>query len=99
MNHLMGRPGQYIGKLNFKDTRVSSSDAGVNIGVPDGGSIEVFANTTDAKHRFTYIQAISTSGAAIFAEYEYLDGDAILRISPQLSPSQAVQYKAAFEAS
>lgn len=97
-NHLMGRPGQYIGKLNFKDTRISSSDTGVKIGVPDGGSIEVFANTTDARHRFAYIQAISTSGVAMFAEYEYLDGDAILRISPQLSPSQATQYKAAFEA-
>jgi hypothetical protein len=98
VNHLMGRPGQYTGKLNFKDTRILSSDAGVNIGVPDGGSIEVFANMTDAKHRFAYIQAISTSGAAMFAEYEYLDGAAILRISPQLSPGLAAQYKAAFEA-
>lgn len=97
-NHLMGRPGQYIGKVDFKDARISSTDAGVNIVPPDGGSVEMFANTTDAKHRFAYIQAISTSGVAMFAEYEYLDGDAILRISPQLSPSQAAQYKAAFEA-
>ncbi|HVB60725.1 MAG TPA: hypothetical protein VNE61_05970 [Ktedonobacteraceae bacterium] len=98
VNKLLGRPGQYIGKLNFKDTRISSSDQGVDISVPDGGSIEVFANTTDAKNRFTYIQSISKSGVALFAEYEYLDGVAILRISPQLTPAQAVQYEAAFKA-
>jgi hypothetical protein len=98
VNNLLGRPGQYIGKLTFKDTRLSSSDQGVTISVPDGGSIEVFANITDAKNRFTYIQSISKSGVALFAEYEYLDGVAILRLSPQLTPAQAVQYEAAFKA-
>lgn len=98
VNKLLGRPGQYIGKLNFKDTRLSSPDQGVNISVPDGGSIEVFANTTDAKNRFTYIQSISKSGVSLFAEYEYLEGVAILRLSPQLTPAQAAQYEAAFKA-
>ena len=96
-NKLLGRPGQYIGKVNFKDTRIASTDQGVNISVRDGGSIEVFATTTDAQHRFAYIQAISTSGNALFAEYEYLDGVAILRISSQLTPTQASAYKAALK--
>ena len=98
VNKLLGRPGQYNGKINFKDTRISSTNQGANISVSDGGSIEVFANATDAQHRFAYIQAISTSGNALFAEYEYLDGVAILRISSQLTPSQASAYKAALKA-
>lgn len=98
VNKLLGRPGQYTGKLNFKDTRISSSDQGANISVSDGGSIEVFASTTDAKNRFAYIQSISKSGVALFAEYEYLDGVVILRVSSQLTPSQAAQYQAALKA-
>jgi len=73
LNHLLGRPGQYTGKTEFSDTRLPSiGDQGANLSVSDGGSVEVFANVTDAQHRFTYIQAISTSGNALFAEYEYL---------------------------
>ena len=64
--------------------------------VSDGGSVEVFATVTDAQHRFKYLQAISTSGNALFAEYEYLDGIAILRLSSKLTPTQAAAYKTAF---
>jgi hypothetical protein len=98
VNHLLGRPGQYIGKVNFKDTRISSTDQGVDISVTDGGSVETFATTTDAKNRFAYIQKISKSGIALFAEYEYLDGLAILRVSAQLTPDQAAKHEAALKA-
>jgi hypothetical protein len=98
VNHLFGRPGQYIGKVNFKDTRISSTNQGVDISVRDGGSIEVFATTTDAKNRFAYIQQISKSGIALFAEYEYLDGVAILCVSAQLTPDQAKKYEATLKA-
>ena len=97
LNHLLGRPGQYIGKVNFKDTRITGYGQGANISVSDGGSIEVFANTTDAKKRFAYLQALSKSGVGLFAEYEYLDGVVILRISNQLTPDQAAQYQAALK--
>jgi len=98
LNHLLGRPGQYIGKVNFKDTRITGYGQGANISVSDGGSIEVFATTTEAKKRFAYLQAISKSGVGLFAEYEYLDGVAILRISNQLTPDQATQYQVALKA-
>src|SRR2546421_12540794 len=46
LNHLLGRPNQYIGKAEFKDTRLpGSSNTGANIEVKDGGSIEVFASS------------------------------------------------------
>src|SRR2546421_8416985 len=55
LNHLLGRPGQYIGKVNFKDTRITGYGQGANISVSDGGSIEVFTNPTEAKKRFSYL--------------------------------------------
>jgi len=97
VNKLLGRPGQYVGKLNFKDTRITSTERGIGISVRDGGSIEIFATITDAQNRFTYIQAISKS-SPLFAEYEYLDGLVILRISSQLTPVQAKAYEAALKA-
>ena len=97
-NKLLGRPHQYIGKVNFKDTRIpDSGNQGVDISVGDGGSIEVFADQTDAQKRFQYIQAISSS-SSLFAEYEYLDGMAILRISRELTPDEAKAYETAFKA-
>jgi hypothetical protein len=96
LNHLLGRPGQYTDKVSFKDTRITGQ--GTGIGVSDGGSIEVFATTADAGKRFAYLQSLSTSGNALFAEYEYLDGVVILRISNQLTPDQAGQYQAALKA-
>jgi hypothetical protein len=93
VNHLLGRPGQYTGKVNFKDTRITdSTNNGANISVRDGGSIETFANASDATKRFKYIQGLSQSGTAMFAEYEYLEGTAILRISSVLTPKQAKSY-------
>lgn len=96
-NNLLGRPGQYISKDNFKDTRISSSDTGVNISVGDGGAVETFASSSDAQKRFAYLQSLSTSGNALFAEYEYLDGAAILRLSSQLTPDEAKAYETAFK--
>ncbi len=96
-NHLLGRPGQYVSKANWIDTRLQTTDTGADISVRDGGSIETFANPTDAKNRFTYIQAISKSGGALFAEYEYLSGLYILRVSSTLTPTQAKAYQTAFE--
>ncbi|MFL5591009.1 MAG: hypothetical protein ACJ8DI_25625 [Ktedonobacteraceae bacterium] len=98
LNHQLGRPGQYIGKVNFKDMRISSSEQGAAILVANGGSIEVFENPTDAKHRFTYLQALSKSGVPQFVEYEYLDGVVVLRVSNLLTPDQAKQYLTALKA-
>jgi hypothetical protein len=98
LNHLLGRPGQYIGKVNFKDTRTpDSGNHDVNIAVDDGGSIEVFATAADATNRFTYVQTIATN-SALFAEYDYQDGLVVLRVSKILTPAQAQVYQAALQA-
>jgi hypothetical protein len=98
LNHLLGRPGQYTGKVNFKDTRTpDSGNHDVNIAVDDGGSIEVFATAADATKRFTYVQGIASS-SALFAEYDYQDGLVVLRVSKILTPPQAQAYQTALQA-
>lgn len=96
LNHLLGRPGQYIGKTNWIDTRMTTTNTGADIAVRDGGSVETFATLADATARFTYIQGISKS-SPLFAEYEYQEGTAILRISSTLTPDQAQAYDDAFK--
>jgi hypothetical protein len=96
LNHLLGRPGQYISKCEWVDTRVPpSGNTGVNISVEDGGSIETFATTADGARRLAFIQALASN--SVFAEYDYVDGLAFLRLSKVLTPPQAQAYLAAFK--
>jgi hypothetical protein len=90
VNHLLGRPGQYTSKVNFHDTRLARA-AGFD--TSGGGSIEVFKNRSDAVRRFKYVQAFGKE--SLFAEYDYLDGLVLLRLSNVLTPSQAAKYKTA----
>jgi hypothetical protein len=91
-NHLLGRPGQYVSKVNFQDTRIDVKDALGPTDITAGGSIETFDNESDAEHRYDYVHAIST-GSSLFAEYEYLRGTVLFRISNLLTPTQAVEYE------
>lgn len=96
-NKLLGRPGQYTGKTDFAVKGLPDADGDPkSIDVDEGGSIESFSNVKDAKNRFDYIQAISKSGS-MFAEYEYLNGKLILRLSKELLPSKAAEYEKAFQ--
>jgi hypothetical protein len=99
LNKLLGRPNQYTGKVNFRDSRTQySTSTGADIDVNDGGSVEVFANSADAQKRFTYVQALSSSGG-LFAEYDYFDnGVALLRVSHELTPTQEKEYQDDFSA-
>lgn len=93
-NELLGRPGQYIGKVNFGDSRIdqySKND-------PKGGTIEVFGNKNDTENRYQYIASV-TQGNSMLSQYMYKspDGLALLRLDHALTPSQAEQYQTAFE--
>ncbi len=99
-NHQLGQPGQYISKTNFVDSRIASINSNFaysgsgDIPVVSGGSVEVFANTTDAQTRYSFLE----SSMGVFAEYAYIDGLAVLRLSPALSTEQAAAYDTAFKA-
>jgi hypothetical protein len=47
-NKLLGRPGQYLGKVNFQDRRVKASERLSRFDVSAGGSVEVFGDRGDA---------------------------------------------------
>jgi len=90
-NHLLGRPGQYISKAMFHDSRL---DVGTEVG--NGGSVETFANADDLQNRAKYVQAIARS-SALFSEYDYSAGRTLLRVSSKLTPDQAAAYEKAFQ--
>ena len=97
-NHLLGRPGQYTSKVTFTDSRIAASDvSGTKQGDVDrGGAVEVFGSPSDAQTRAKYIQAVTKSMPAL-AEYDYVHGAVLVRVSHYLTPAQAQQYKTAAE--
>lgn len=92
-NNLLGRPNQYISKVNFADNRISQEFVDENDA--KGGTIEVFTNKEDMKKRKEYIEQISSS-ASMFAQYIYSKGNALLRIEKDLTPEQAKEYESVF---
>ncbi|MEU4168685.1 hypothetical protein AB0F46_17640 [Streptomyces sp. NPDC026665] len=95
-NHLLGRPGEYTSKVTFSDSWVQASQVtGADPGaVERGGAVEVFADAADARARAEYIRAIAKSSPAL-AEYDYVNGPVLVRVSRYLTPKQAAQYESA----
>jgi hypothetical protein len=92
-NHLIGRPSQYTSAMKFSDSRVNIGDVdGLDKDdVQRGGGIEVFSNHGDAATRAKYIQAV-TKALPVAAEYDYVHGAVLVRVSHYLTPSQAREY-------
>ena len=92
-NGLLGRPNQYVSKVSFVDLRIGSEiEDPEDIGVSEGGSIEVFANEADAKARYDYVTSV-TKMMPMLAEYGYQVGNVYLRLSKELTPEQAKEYE------
>ncbi|WP_405879445.1 hypothetical protein OG762_12825 [Streptomyces sp. NBC_01136] len=97
-NHLLGRPNQYTSKTTFTDSRIAAADvSGTQPGDVDrGGAIEVFADPAGAKARAAYIQSIAKAMPAV-AEYDYVHGTVVVRVSHYLTPAQTAAYKTAVD--
>lgn len=91
-NKLLGRPNQYISKVNFADTTVTQTDTSN----PVGGSIETFSNAADLNARKKYCESISKS-LSMLAQYYYVNGNYLLRIDDAVTPANAKKYQEAFE--
>jgi hypothetical protein len=87
---LLGRPGQYVAKATWRDTRVNA--AGPAAGIDAGGNVEVFASGDDLRVREETLDAAGGSSASV--EYRYASGLILLRLSPLLAPEQAEDYAA-----
>lgn len=94
-NHLLGRPGKYSAKESWTDTRVDPSRVQDTMpgNVDLGGSVEQFGSAADAQARMEYI--VNIEKALPFAEYDYVAGSALVRVSSALTPDQAKAYQAA----
>ncbi len=96
-NKLLGRPNQYTAKTNWHDARLPAPSNAASPDVSDGGSLEIFGDSAGAQARSTYMQTIGKS-MPLFAEYDYVKGPVILRVSHALTPDQAAEYQKAFMA-
>lgn len=96
-NELLGRPHGYTSKANFVDRRIDydrATDPEPDlVDVDEGGSVEVFANAADAQQRRDYIDGLPTVLGG--AEYKYLSGPVLVRVSQSLTPSEAHEYEEA----
>lgn len=95
-NHLLGRPGQYVSKVAFADSRVGTPIDQTDPGNDAGGSIEVFASASHAQARSDYIQRmLKQLGPIAGTEYHYLSGLVLVRVTGDLPPSAAKDYETA----
>ncbi|WP_448620821.1 hypothetical protein [Geodermatophilus sp. URMC 65] len=67
-NDLIGRPGQYVSKVAFADSRLGVPIDPTEPGNEGGGSIEVFADGADAQARSDYIQETLQSQSPVCPE-------------------------------
>jgi hypothetical protein len=89
-NDLLGRPGQYIGKADWEDTRVEQFGDSLT-----GGTVEVFDNQNALIKRKEYLEPFLEE--AMFLQYMYVHKNVIVRIDKELTPTQADEYKDALE--
>lgn len=92
-NDDIGRPGKYTEAVSIYDERAECDS---ELDVTCGAKIEVWADEDAAQDRSDYIQGILEEAQILGAEYHYIDGGVLLRVSGQLKPSEAEEYEAAF---
>lgn len=91
-NDMIGRPNGYDAAVVIYDERAECADLGVDC----GATVEEFASEGDAQQRSDYIQGLLDAAPLLGAEYHYLNGGLLLRVSGELPPSAADEYEAAF---
>jgi hypothetical protein len=85
-----------VSKVAFADSRLGVPIDPAEPGNEGGGSIEVFADATDAHVRADYIQkSLQSLGPSAGTEYHYLAGPILVRVTGELPPSVATEYEAA----
>lgn len=90
---MLGKPNEYIQKLDFADTRLKDEQKYWDY--PFGGTIEVFENAVDAKQRYEYIDTVAHSGP--ISMYMYLYDNVFIRLEKKLTTKQAKEYEVFFE--
>lgn len=85
-NGLLGRPGQYIGKASWEDTRIEQFGD-----EPKGGTVEVFDSENNLIARKNYLEPLIEQ--PMFLQYMFIFKNVIVRLEGRdLTPSQAEEY-------
>jgi hypothetical protein len=95
-NEMLGRPNGYTSKIAFSDSRISKGEVGGTDAdaIERGGSIEVFPDEEGAVARAKYIQQM-LKATGFGTEYDYVRGTVLVRVTGNLTPTKAKEYKAA----
>ncbi len=94
----LGRPGEYIGKAIFHDTRMPLTllEGQDVIGFQNsGGVVETFTSPEDVESRKQTLEAARRQFPGAPPEYQYSNGVILLRLGHVFTPDQAKQYEAA----
>ena len=89
-NHLLGRPGQYVAKANWADSRIEQSGS-----EPKGGTVEIFQSQDDLNKRKDYLAGFQDSPMLGF--YMFAEANAIVRVEHDLTPDQSAEYENALK--
>jgi len=98
-NNLLGRPGGYIEKCDWTDTRYDQPSTGEPSDVV-GGSIEVFDTPGLAMQRAQYLGAFAGQGM-LSTGWTFLvpdNSNFVLRVDSDLTSKQATAYRKAMQA-
>lgn len=82
----MGSPG----RVDVSASKIEGKDADA---IERGGSVEVYSTPADAKGRSAYIQSMLKGVAMFGTEYHFLHGGVLVRVTGNLTPTQAADYK------
>lgn len=90
---LLGRPGGYLAKTAFRDTRLDMRVA-ERVETVDSGTVEVWPTEEAARRRREFLTRRGET-APDLVEYGYVKGPVLLRLSKRFTPDQAAAYDAA----
>lgn len=93
-NERLGRPGGYTSKAAFGDSRIPKSKyVGADADSSDrGGSVEVFTDEAGAVARAAEVQK-KLKDFGLGTEWDYVVGGVLVRVSGNVTPSQAKAYQ------
>lgn len=85
-NKLLGRPHQYIEKIDFKDKRVKDGEV----------YVETFNNLDDLQSRFEYVDEIAKKMPMV-AQYQIKHKNVLVRLDKEFTPAQVAEYEKALK--
>lgn len=90
-NKMLGRPGQYVEKVIFWDSRTGDPERTDAI-----GTVEVFKSEKDLGRRMDYVERIGQK-MPMLLQYQFKHKKMLLRLDKKLTPTQAKEYEKALK--